>query len=438
MPPQRWSAAWRRVTWLQRLSGLTLPPSTLDLGVAAFIASLPVIPAKATASPASSLAPTILDSSSIRFCASSMSAGLSVSSEKTFRGTRTANLPPSSRHWSEWATALNAEFSARAKVVPPMDGDDFSSWPTASARDGDPRRAPTKPGSQAWQNKVARGAVMANGMLSDDLSSSAVAWPTPMAGTSAQKGNSAAGNSDFSRGVTALVANWPTPTAINRVRSDETMEKCAAFRKANAGQNTVPLYLEEVATKWPTPMTRDHRSGHAQKSDEELWGTKGRPLERVAVTWPTPIATEARQGYQARINSEGQQSLSTIAMDFPSARPAQPIAAGQPFLNSHLSLYLRLRATTDLSLRSEMRALLRMGIRDRKRGWTRRTPSRFVRPSFRRSLNPSFVEFLMRWPIGWTDSACLETGSIQWLQRSRGYVLMLVSSIEGPRQGMLL
>ena len=52
-------------------------------------------------------------------------------------------------------------------------------WPTASARDGDSRRCPTKPDTTAWKNKVSRGAVNAAEMLSDDLSSSASAWQSP-------------------------------------------------------------------------------------------------------------------------------------------------------------------------------------------------------------------------------------------------------------------
>lgn len=52
-------------------------------------------------------------------------------------------------------------------------------WPTPASRDGDPRRAPTRQDSLAWENKVARGSVNAAGMLSDDLSSSAANWPTP-------------------------------------------------------------------------------------------------------------------------------------------------------------------------------------------------------------------------------------------------------------------
>ena len=37
-------------------------------------------------------------------------------------------------------------------------------------------------------------------------------WPTPMAGTPAQNGNNAAGNTDSSRKTVALVAPWTTPT----------------------------------------------------------------------------------------------------------------------------------------------------------------------------------------------------------------------------------
>ena len=53
--------------------------------------------------------------------------------------------------------------------------------------------------------------------------------------------------------------HWPTPTALDRPRSPETMAKSAAFRKRNANQDTVPLYLGEVAQNWPTPAARDHK-----------------------------------------------------------------------------------------------------------------------------------------------------------------------------------
>lgn len=77
--------------------------------------------------------------------------------------------------------------------------------------------------------------------------------------------------------LTVLVQQWQTPATDSfRSRGGE--------RKDEQG-------LDQQARNWPTPMTRDHRSGEAVKSDEELWGTKGRPLERVAATWEHPDHT---------------------------------------------------------------------------------------------------------------------------------------------------
>jgi hypothetical protein len=76
-------------------------------------------------------------------------------------------------------------------------------------------------------------------------------WPTPTSLAPAKDGNNEAGNS---AGLVAIrkhaiaAETWPTPTAVHRVRDLETLEKCAAFRKRNANQNTVPLYLAEVVT----------------------------------------------------------------------------------------------------------------------------------------------------------------------------------------------
>lgn len=44
-----------------------------------------------------------------------------------------------------------------------------------------------------------------------------------------------------------------------------------------------------------------------------------------------------------------------------------------------------------------------------------------------RSLNPRFVELLMGWPVGWTDSEPVETGLSLWLLRMRGALCLLCS-----------
>lgn len=82
-------------------------------------------------------------------------------------------------------------------------------WPTPSQRDGDARRGATNPESNAWKNKVARGAVNAAGMLSDDLKSSASAWPTPTAQDCEQSGSANAYHLTLYRST----KQWPTPAA---------------------------------------------------------------------------------------------------------------------------------------------------------------------------------------------------------------------------------
>jgi hypothetical protein len=65
-------------------------------------------------------------------------------------------------------------------------------------------------------------------------------------------------------------SSWPTATAVNRVRSEDTLRKCAEFRKRNANQNTVPLYLEEVVQRnWPTVTANEDSyriNGESQQS----------------------------------------------------------------------------------------------------------------------------------------------------------------------------
>ncbi len=87
----------------------------------------------------------------------------------------------------------------------------------------------------------------------------------------------------------AQLASWPTPTMIDRIRDEETMAKCAEFRKRNANQNTVPLYLGEVAllASWATPTARGHKDGSSEGT-VPVNGLLGRQV--WAASWMTPRA----------------------------------------------------------------------------------------------------------------------------------------------------
>lgn len=300
MRPEHWSRAWKRESWLRHLSGLTSPPSTLDHGVAAFIASLPEIHASPTASPDAGSALQTSGSSSTKSSACSTTAGLIVSSARTSRGMRTGSSPPSSRLWKEWVAALRLASSARAGWAPATGESDCSSWPTAT---------------------VSRGE-----------------YTSETTGERKPKLNIAA-------------RNWSTPAARLGDRRG-----AQAKRHEDPGRHNA-MNLDDQVAAWPTPAARDWRSDHAQKSDEELYGSKGAPLPRVA----------ACRFYA----------------------PAQP------------------------------------------------TPGGPISSPERRTLNPLFVEWLMDWPIGWTDCASAVTGFTRWQQDMRG-LLSTLCSPKMPAQGRLL
>jgi len=104
---------------------------------------------------------------------------------------------------------------------------------------------------------------------------------------------------------------WPTPTAQNRVRDEETLQKCLAFRKANANQNTVPLYLEEKVRLWKTPISSELEGGKMKI----LIGKDGRYKLRdqvMELAWPTPSARDWRSG-KSNQHEKNSRPLNEVA-----------------------------------------------------------------------------------------------------------------------------
>jgi hypothetical protein len=101
---------------------------------------------------------------------------------------------------------------------------------------------------------------------------------------------------------------WPTPDATCRESSLETMKKRRDFRKKNANQNSVPMYLtdavlvmhdkeyaeamgynEENLSAWLTPTTSD------MNGVREMDGKRSGGLNTQAQSaWPTPLSSDNR------------------------------------------------------------------------------------------------------------------------------------------------
>lgn len=248
-----WQRAWRKVSWMRRLSGGTAEafPST-GCGKSASTSSPPDSPASRTASPASARAPLTIagsghpsptpfafwdqPSSSWRMCQGCLLPGLD-----TFSGT-----------WPRSGMMQSGQCSAMAPVV----------LHTAETGSG--------------------------------------SWPTPDASVSTGYNQTDSPGAAIRPALGRAVQQWPTPQALS-------------FRDSHQpGQ----VKLDLAARNWHTPKASADKSGNPRKNDRQdlqaqsrRWGTPtaGSSGDRTSSnrtmlgdqvqTWPTPMAADAgRQG----------------------------------------------------------------------------------------------------------------------------------------------
>lgn len=101
------------------------------------------------------------------------------------------------------------------------------------------------------------------------------AWPTPMAGTPAQKGYNEAGNNDFSRKVVEIASAWSTPTARDANTIAKVTRGAGSLAKGN--QIIEPLVIQAAA--WATPKPRDWRSARGTPEWKTRRNAHGKGLE---------------------------------------------------------------------------------------------------------------------------------------------------------------
>jgi hypothetical protein len=151
---------------------------------------------------------------------------------------------------------------------------------------------------------------------------------------------------------------WPTPTAGDARASGS---RNTASSNAHPGTSLTDAVREDGGTgrMWPTPKSSDFRPGHASRADDP----RRRNLNDQ-VMWPTPRAHDARADFAKLDRSSTGISLETAALLWPTPN-ARDWRSGQG--------------------RSP-------------NGHSEQLPERVGG-----QLNPQFVEWLMAFPIGWTD-----------------------------------
>ena len=213
-------------------------------------------------------------------------------------------------------------------------------------------------------------------------------------------------------------SSWPTADATNRVLDEETIAKCAAFRKHNANQNTVPLYLAEVASNWPSPSMTDGNRGDYTRDNGDP--DKPRPsLGGAAKEWATPAAHERAQA--PRTVDHGIQLANQVAN--------WPTPASRDYKGENGPAHLE-NGTGRLHLDQ-----LPNFVKYRFSPPGQPPPDGPPSSKSRRTLNPLFVEWLQGWPSGWTDCDSAVTGLSRYRQLMRTELSMLCS--RPPEQASL-
>lgn len=175
---------------------------------------------------------------------------------------------------------------------------------------------------------------------------------------------------------------WRTATALS-------VDPAATYSRPGQAQ------LGIQAKGWPTPTAHDGR-----RPGPETGSTQGRNLKKETEIWGTPTTRDWKDGANPSDACPTKGLLSRQA-------PRSEIG-GQPSLPDGQTSHPQWPTP-----RAEMDLGRHRGTEDTLHSATKK----FDEP-MRRKLNPIFVEWLMGWPLGWTDFVPVATESFRLWQHT--------------------
>ena len=207
----------------------------------------------------SDVAMPIEDTCGPLFSGSSPSASLQRSLENRLRATLDVNGSPEyALTWSEWDMPAGPPICRLRASAHRTSGNGSGGWPT-------PNAGPQNDTDTKWQERRAKAKEKHgnNGFgLTLGMVAQMAGWPTPMAGTPAQKGYNAAGNTDSSRKTTAL-AGWTTPQSHD-AQGRSNPERLQRHGTKHGCRN---LNDEAGLAGWQTPVASDHKGAAENRKD---------------------------------------------------------------------------------------------------------------------------------------------------------------------------
>jgi hypothetical protein len=195
-------------------------------------------------------------------------------------------------------------------------------------------------------------------------------------------------------------ALYPLPTLVQTISvkefgsepNNETFFHTPTTTGLDGGSNGRKA-LKKRMEKLPTPQASDHRS----KPTSASWKAKGKvnyslSNPDIQMMWPTPTCHNANEkGSPSEFNRDSP-GLGTVILWFPTPQASDNRDRGNM---SNPSIQRRIAIGKQIMLSQSV---------DRNSG----------------QLNPMWVEWLMGWPLGWTDLKPLEMDKSLYVQQQHG------------------
>jgi hypothetical protein len=196
-------------------------------------------------------------------------------------------------------------------------------------------------------------ALRASARRISDSASGLLGWQTPVVQDSKQSGLAPSGTGNSLKlSFEVQQAGWPTPDATAREASLETVRKRREFRKRNANQNNVPMYLTDAVrvvmdaefteamgltpASWPTPQMRDFRSGGEDRVENPDRSNNLNDFVLMA-GWPTPTTRDHKDTGNlegSMFRRDGQMRDDTVPRVAWMCSPARLTVSGEMLIGS--------------------------------------------------------------------------------------------------------
>jgi site-specific DNA-cytosine methylase len=129
-------------------------------------------------------------------------------------------------------------------------------------------------------------------------------WPTPMAGTPAQKGYNEAGNTDSGRKTVTLSA-WPTPNVADDNNSRWKDAPASSRRRLEKSSYSNLAITAQALSSWATPTASDHKGAPSESAQYRKDGKFRNDMLDFQVAFST-ASGETPSGSSAPTENGGQ------------------------------------------------------------------------------------------------------------------------------------